>query len=359
VHASEAPPQTRDMTGEDEDSEYVGRSNALVPLAVRSPAAVSMPLRQPRRCARAHTALGPQRLAASCLLAFGVGVFAQAPELDTLLERLSGYLETYEQTLREVVADEDYQQRITRPLPRRPVERDPTGLPIMDNPRPSTTDITLRRLHSTISFMRLPGGAAWLGTRAVRSVDKRAMRDGERLLSVLRDTAGDVRAQAAALVEASIRHNLGRPRSLNMPTLPLELLDRRHRNRLAFQLSRHDTIRGVRTARISFVEKAAPTNIKGRTDSESVISRGLLWIDMTSGALWRAQVFYRDYQATPAATAPEGEIYVEFTPNAALGILVPAKMRETFLVDAARGEGEAKYSNYRRFTTAARVLPQR
>ncbi len=40
-------------------------------------------------------------------MAFGVGVIAQAPELDTLLERLSGYLETYEQALREVVADED------------------------------------------------------------------------------------------------------------------------------------------------------------------------------------------------------------------------------------------------------------
>jgi hypothetical protein len=41
-----------------------------------------------------------------------------------------------------------------------------------------------------------------------------------------------------------------------------------------------------------------------------------------------------------------------------LGLMVPKHMYEEFFVIGGRGTGAATYSNYRRFTTAARLVPQ-
>jgi hypothetical protein len=289
-------------------------------------------------------------------IAFAAGNPAQEAELERLLNRLSDYLERYEQSLSALVADESYEQRVIRPL-RRPLEMDATGLPVFESPRPTAVEDTRRRLQSTIWFMRLPGGAAWLGTRAVRMIDNQEMADAERLLLLLRQDGRDAHTQAAAIVHASAQHNLGNPRSVNMPTLPLELLDRRHRERMTFTLSGRQSIRGIKTTRVTFVEKGTPTLIRGESDGRWVISRGVVWIDDISGSVWRAQVFYRDYSMSAPVPGPEGEIDVEFVRNNALDMVVPSRMREVFLVNSGRGEGEAKYSNYRRFTTSGRVLP--
>jgi hypothetical protein len=88
-----------------------------------------------------------------------------------------------------------------------------------------------------------------------------------------------------------------------------------------------------------------------------VISRGVVWTESASGAVWRAQVLYRDYGPAGSA-APEAEVLVDFKRSPALAMLVPETMREVFLVDSGRGEGEATYSNYRRFTTSGRIVPR-
>ena len=51
-------------------------------------------------------------------------------------------------------------------------------------------------------------------------------------------------------------------------------------------------------------------------------------------------------------------MFVDFARNTALGMLVPEKIHQVFHMPSGRGEGEAKYSNYRRFTTSARIIPQ-
>lgn len=290
-------------------------------------------------------------------VALAVPLQAQPQQLELILERLRTYLSAYEAALSVVVADEAYEQRMIRPGRPKP-EVDPTGALMDPGTRPTFAETTRRRLQSTVSFLRLPGGAAWLGVREVQTVDKRTLANSRNLLAVLTSNAGDAQAQAAALAYASIQHNLGPLRTVNMPTLPLELLDSRHRDRMLFQLEGSDSVRGVRTARIAFEEKGAPTLIRGETDNYWVISRGVVWIDATSGAIWRAHVFYRDYMPDQAVRTPEAEVFVDFARNTALGMLVPEKMREVFHMPSGRGEGEAKYSNYRRFTTSARIIPQ-
>ena len=52
-------------------------------------------------------------------------------------------------------------------------------------------------------------------------------------------------------------------------------------------------------------------------------------------------------------------VWVSFKEDAKLGMLVPAEMREEFFVQLRHGgTGVAKYKNYRRFQTSARIVPQ-
>jgi hypothetical protein len=50
-------------------------------------------------------------------------------------------------------------------------------------------------------------------------------------------------------------------------------------------------------------------------------------------------------------------VHVRFARNAALDLLVPTEMRETFADIDESFDGRARYSGYRRFATAARVVP--
>jgi hypothetical protein len=265
---------------------------------------------------------------------------ANEPSLDAVLERLGSYLTTYEDELSTVVADETYEQRAN--IPR--------GMA-------HSSFVRRRTLESTVSFMRLPGGDAWLGVREVRSIDKKPIAGGDALMALLASPASDTRKRAAELAQASAEHNLGGRRTINMPTLPLELLHPRHRHRMTFQVSGRDAVRGTKAVRIEFLERGTPTLIQGE-EGRSVISRGNAWVDPESGALWRAEVYYRDHLPGLIWRAPEAQIRVEFAPNAALGMLVPTEMREVFAVESGLGQGRARYSNYRRFGTSARIIPQ-
>jgi hypothetical protein len=52
-------------------------------------------------------------------------------------------------------------------------------------------------------------------------------------------------------------------------------------------------------------------------------------------------------------------VSVRFEDSRALGLLVPSRMREDFFAGEDRTAwGDATYTNYRRFQTSARILPQ-
>ena len=84
-------------------------------------------------------------------------------------------------------------------------------------------------------------------------------------------------------------------------------------------------------------------------------SRVTAWVEPESGTLRRAEVRTMDAQL---GAWFEAVVRVEFSDDAALGIVVPTRMEEVFFdPPRGRGEGEARYSNYRRFTTNARLVP--
>jgi len=104
------------------------------------------------------------------------------------------------------------------------------------------------------------------------------------------------------------------------------------------------------------VENVSPTIIRSfdNKDMRSIVSA---YVEPDTGRLWRADVITRDPSVEKFPF--DHVISVEFKEERTLGVLVPASMHEVFFAGQNRKAwGEANYSNYRRFQTSARLVPQ-
>lgn len=282
---------------------------------------------------------------AACVLV-GPGLRAQpAVSLEQVLERMSAYLLQYEMQLSSVVADERFDQRIvyTRAYV--------GGLPKTDDER--------KRLESEIGFLRLPGGVDWIGFRDVRKINGRPVTPkAQRVADVLASRA-DAMSQAKVVADASAEHNLGAPRTTNVPTAALDVI---HPSRLGahqIKIRGEETIRRTRTVVLEFLETRRPTIVRD-AGGQDLVSRGRIWVDPVSGAIWRIEWIYEGERVV-AAPGPTPKLGIDFVPNPELGMMVPQQMRETFAAFGglnARGDGVASYTNFRRFGTGARIVPQ-
>lgn len=194
-----------------------------------------------------------------------------------------------------------------------------------------------------------------MGFRRVLEVNGKAITDSSASLATLMQQGAANNYELARQVLAeSAAHNLGAPRTINLPNLPLELLHPRHRQRFSLELYAREKVRGIPTVLLRFDEHTTPTIIQQATggDMKTVV---WAWVEPNTGHLLRAKVTARD---TRMGTAPFlAEIDVQFKQDSKVGMLVPAEMTETFFVDrGGAGTGTAKYSNYRRFQTSARIV---
>ena len=78
------------------------------------------------------------------------------------------------------------------------------------------------------------------------------------------------------------------------------------------------------------------------------------WVDAESGALWRAEITLKVSGDNRTPTW----LRIDFARDAALGVVVPVTMRERFNWVADTGTSVATYTNFRRFHTSARIVPQ-
>lgn len=274
-------------------------------------------------------------LAALVACAVAVATGGQEPAASIVADRLRAYLEALEPRLSALVAEERFEQSITAVS-----ETGTAQLP------------TRRVLVSEIGFVRVADNHAWLGHRRVQSIDGRPVRaDAPRLQDLFARTGPDQLAVARRISAENARHNLGHPRSTNVPTLPLDLLHPRHRD--AYEVSMRGVSRrnGVRTARLEFAE-GQKGSLVAYDDRSFVRTVVLAWVEVDTGALQRAEV-----TLIPPVLAREHHVVrVEFETDARLGILVPVRLSERFWAGGT-GEGKATYRNYRRFETGARVVP--
>lgn len=266
---------------------------------------------------------------------------AQArPTVEQLLDRMANYLTNYELLLSSVVADERFEQRVVFTRAYR------NGQPVLSDER--------RRIESEIGFLRLPGGVDWLGFREVQKINGKLLRDKPRRLSDLLDSAKDTLNQARAIADASAEHNMGVPRSTNVPTAALEIIHPRNYAAHQFTLRGDDTIRRTKVAVLGFNETRRPPLVQG-VGGQELVSRGRVWLEPTSGTIWRVEWIY-----APAIGSPMS-LKVDFDRNPVLNMMVPIEMREEFPSMGglnSRGDGVAYYTNYRKFGTGARIVQQ-
>lgn len=252
--------------------------------------------------------------------------------LDELLDRMGAYLIEYESQLSSVVAEERFDQRV--------LGRITTG--------------RWTRLESDVAFMRLPGNAEWLGFRDVKRVNSEAVKKGgPSIAEVLTSDRGDM-TKALAIANASARHNIGLPRTINVPTAPLDIIHPRNRDAHRFELRGEETVEGIRTVVIGFEEITRPTLMREPT-GVPLVSSGRVWVEPANGRIWRIEWMYQEERKRPWAPP---RLRVDFQPHQELGFMVPVRMNETFWVQNGRGEGKASYRNFRRFGTSARIVPQ-
>jgi hypothetical protein len=280
------------------------------------------------------------RLTLTFVVSLSIATGAQAPTLETLLERMAAYLTDYETQLSSVVADERFTQRVvyTRAYT--------DGVP--------ETNQEQRRLESEIGFIRLPGGSGWLGFRDVRKVNGREVARRAQSVSDLLTSGTNVTAKARAIAEASAAHNLGTPRTTNVPTAALEIIHPRNFAAHQFEMRGADTVGRTPVVVIGFTETRRPPLVVNPA-GQPLVSRGRIWVEAATGAVWRIEWIY-----APPSGAPSS-LRVDFGSHDKLGILVPQQMREDFRAFGgleAYGSGVAQYSNFRRFGTGARIVPQ-
>jgi hypothetical protein len=288
------------------------------------------------------------RVAITSLVVALAGLQAPStPDIDTLVSRLGAYLLEYEPQLSTIIAQELYRQSVTRPR---------TGQTSLEG---GIGSVTTRTLESEVAFLRLPGNLAWYGVRDVRVVDgQQVAASGPRLLDAIRASSGDRDTLIQVIVRASSAHNLGPSRTINMPTVPLELLHPRNRLRFSFRLAGTATISAASTRELRFQELATPALVQDSA-GRGLLSAGSAWIEPASGRLWRVVVRFEPVSQTVRnAQAATNEFRIDFANNATLGLLVPAELRENLeLGGGGHLQGRATYSDFRRFTTSARIIP--
>ncbi len=251
--------------------------------------------------------------------------------LATVLDRAGQYVADYEQTFRNLVAEENYIQW----------ENGNMGL-------------ARRVLRSDLVFTTTPGPIPWTCFRDVYEVDGQRVREREaRLEKLFLQGSASAVAQASAIRRESSRYNLGSAvRNINVPTLPLLFLHPRNQMRFRFQRKGQRWISGVPGAEIEFTEVTEPTLVNDGHD-EDLPGEGRFWIDTNRGTVLRSEVtfHFKPHRALARITT-------EYRPEPGLNIWVPAEMKERYedlggkRVFGSTVEGWAKYSNYRRFTVS-------
>ena len=80
------------------------------------------------------------------------------------------------------------------------------------------------------------------------------------------------------LLQESARHNLGSPRTTNLPNLPLEFLHPRNRHRLHQRIDADEKIRGIETTLLVLQEHSTPTIIQ-RPEGGDMQSLVRAWVE--------------------------------------------------------------------------------
>jgi hypothetical protein len=250
---------------------------------------------------------------------------AEAPKTRDVLARVDAYLSDYGDRLANVVAEETYRQ-------------DAIGEPGLPLTRSLRSDYAL-------TFVNGPG---WMAYRDTFEVDGQPVRDRvERLQPLL---ASGALATAEAIDKLNSRYNLANDRvqrTVNVPTLALNLLQPRYRQRFSARRLDSDQTSDGSDWRLEYRERDRPTIVR-TPEGRNQASRIEVLADPATGEIHQTAISWEHVKGSIV-------VFYDRVPN--IPVPVPITMVEQYL--SAAGDvisGHATYSNYRTFQTSGRVL---
>ena len=266
--------------------------------------------------------------------------------VDGVVRTATAYVKAYQEQLTFLIADEAYTQQIRNQVPN-------DGTP------------RARTMKSEMFFMFTGANGGWMAIRDVIEIDRKPVAERRDLRAALTTLPA---SQVAGTFKAfNSRFNIGRiQRNFNEPILSLLVLDARYLPNFTFERKRVERVGGDTLVTLAFVEKTAPTLIRD-LQLRSVFSKGELAIDAATGRVHRARLAVTIGSVTLELTTTYG-------PEERLGMWVPTQFRERY-AEGIQAPGnaraqlentkfyeeivcEARYSNFRRFETTARIKKQ-
>jgi hypothetical protein len=234
------------------------------------------------------------------------------PELAAILDRAARFVVAYGENFSNLAAEDECQQ-------------------IFEPGNPERRKV--RNTRGSVFFITLPGPLPWATFHDVWEVDGNQIRDREeRLGRLFRESPGDARERARAILEESARYNLGPVRrSVNIPTLALLFFHPDNQHRFAFDLKGAKSRAGI--VEVAFRERGRPTLVAGDT-SEGAPVKGRAWIDAEQGTVMKTDAEY-DIDPHDKYHRSRARIVTEYRADPRLGILVPDRMKETYTSLAA------------------------
>jgi hypothetical protein len=246
------------------------------------------------------------------------------PQLVLLLARVSEYLAAYVDRLSNVVAEEDYQQRLIRG---------------------AIGKIASRHLRSDLVIVRTDADIGWFHYRDVFEVDGRPVRDRDARVQklFLEDPEGALR-RGTEISRESARYNIGTmARTTNWPTLALAYLSPSRISGLSFRRDGDDTVDGIKAAKVAFEETASPSLVRPYGAEGDIPAHGTFWIDPANGRILKTRLIAVGGINVMTTT-------VVYKPTPTIGIWLPAEMDERYEAQNEEIEGHAVYRNFRSFT---------
>jgi hypothetical protein len=253
--------------------------------------------------------------------------------LPALLERAGRFVDRFEQQFAEVVGFERYRQEVH-----------------------AMEGGDMADLESEVFFVGIDDRRTWLTVRNVLTVNGRSVAQSSDSVIDLLIARGST-ARLRELADASARYNIGSVhRNFNDPTLALMFLAPASQPRFRFSDQGRDLVDGVAVRRVAFDERERPTVVRDARTRRDAPASGLLLI-ADDGRVLRSELAI----AIPRSTT--SSIKVTYGFESRLEMMVPLLMEEEYRTSRNRGPGElitgrATYSDYRRFQTGGRILPQ-
>jgi formylglycine-generating enzyme required for sulfatase activity len=283
-------------------------------------------------------------------LVLAMALAADPVTLDQLLNRSAWYLDYFIDQFENVVAQEDYMQDSSAPLPSFvPFAGGGRGGLVV--PPPSATDIVRARhrdLRSDFLLVKSPETLDLIPFRDVIAVDGVPVRDREqRLARLFLKPSKDAIAHARAVTEEGARYNIGNMRTtLGNPVFGISVLQITYQPRFKFTLGKEDRSVGPGIWYLDYQEVSSPAMVHGEAGRD-LFAHGRIWIEALSGRVMKTELQVEQPQIRAKVTTT-------FRMDSRFDIAVPSEMREVYTF--ANGNAVktiATYGRFRRFDVTA------